>query len=120
MGVLTRESENTLKIEEKRNTDKDSQMWKLNSEKQLENKDGNWIYGNKVWILPAFGEEGGPIEDVDSNEVLDYTTNSMVTLATKNPYKKQNWEQTILQTIDGDYFTLKSSDGSDLQLSAVN
>ena len=91
-------------------------MWKLTSEKKLENKDGNWIYMDKVWIFSAFGEEGGPIEDVDSNEVLDYTTDSMVTLATKNPYKKQNWEQNI----DGDYFTLKSSDGSDLQLSAVN
>merc|ERR1712223_68466 len=112
--VLTRESENTLEIKEKANID--SQLWKLTSEKKLENKDGNWIYMDKVWIFSAFGEEGGPIEDVDSNEVLDYTTDPIVTLATKNPYKKQNWEQNN----DGGYFTLKSSDGSDLQLSAVN
>ena len=90
------------------------QMWKLTSEKKLENKDGNRIYLDKVWILPAEGAEGGPIQDFKTGDdkdfkVLTVSVSNEVTLGIKIEKEKQKWIRDDVQGFP-DFFFLNTNE----------
>ena len=45
------------------------QLWRFTTEMNLMNKNGSWMYQDKVWNIPAESYNGG-IEDQDSGDVL--------------------------------------------------
>ena len=45
------------------------QLWKLNDDMKLINKNGNWIYQDNTWTITAEGSVGN-IEDQSSGKVL--------------------------------------------------
>ena len=63
-------------------------------------------FKDNEWILPARGEEGGPIQD-SGGMVLTNDENGVV-LKDKMMYNKQKW----IKEGTGDYFRLKNDAGS--------
>ena len=54
-------------------------MWKLTSDKKLQNQNGDWLYSFKRWELPGEDNQGS-IKDLDSGKVLSTLTTIKVSL----------------------------------------
>ena len=58
------------------------QLWKLTSNKKLQNQNGDWLYSSKRWIMPGEGKKGS-IKDKDSGKVLSILSTMNVDLEDK-------------------------------------
>ena len=85
------------------------QLWKFDKYK-LQNKEGDWTYKDSEWILPAVGDEGGPIQNSEGM-VLTVDDDDKVQLEIKDEtFNKQKWEKQ--DTMDS-FFRL-NTDGNHL------
>ena len=88
------------------------QLWRLNSDNELENKRGTWKHHNEKWSIPSPGATGTIVEQ-SSTQLLavlndDITTGTVVDLEdTDKNLKRQQWYRSKKEYYDG-WFTLKN------------
>ena len=74
------------------------QLWKLTSDKKLQNQNGDWLYSSKRWVLPREGKEGS-IKDTHSEKVLSILSTMNVNLEDKNDLlhnsQWKNWKRSL-------------------------